>query len=584
MADKDLIFDRIANALLCDYSSVYYVNAVTNEYMWYSIDPDFRSLSIEQEGEDFFENVKRDALAVVYPEDLEPFLEKMQKERLLSEMKNGMMKSILYRLVIDGKPIYHSLRLIRGISDRDDYFILGVKNVDREMRTELEAQRLEREKDTFNQIARSLAEHYDVIYYVDIETDGYIEFSSTNLYRALEVPEKGTNFFVESKKNLERVVHPDDRKLIAPFFDKKKLLKRIKTTKAVSDGYRLIVGENEYSYARINTMLTKDKKHIMFCVEDINAEVKAERELKATQQKSITYGQIAASLADKYDSIYYIDTVTNTFQQYTSSNEYSMLDLERSGSDFFTAAVNKIKRDIYEEDREKVLDAINDKSFLSNPESGGTISLTYRHDINGEIKYVNMRYAWADDKRHIILGIANIDEQIRREKEQLKAIRTANEKAMSDELTGVRNKNAYQEYEQAVQDEIDGGSCQPFAIVICDLNYLKQINDTLGHKMGDEYIKNACSMICTTFAHSPVFRIGGDEFVAVLKGNDFSKREELLENFRSQVLENCKSGEGPVIASGMAEFMAGADRKVASVFERSDSLMYENKKLLKSNR
>ena len=67
--DSNEIFNRIAEALLIDYSSVYYVNAVTNEYKWYSLDPEFRSLQIEQDGKDFFVNIVRDADQVVYEED-----------------------------------------------------------------------------------------------------------------------------------------------------------------------------------------------------------------------------------------------------------------------------------------------------------------------------------------------------------------------------------------------------------------------------------------------------------------------------------------------------------------------------------
>ena len=167
---NDHIFNKIAQALLVDYTSVYYVNAVTNEYQWYSANPEFHSLHIEQGGEDFFKNLIRDADQVVYEPDKHIFMRDIQKENLLAQMKKGTMQSIKYRLVIDGKPVYHSLRLIRGLSDDDDYFILGVLNIDKQERSRLEAQKVEQEREIFNQIAASLAEHYDTIYYIDIET------------------------------------------------------------------------------------------------------------------------------------------------------------------------------------------------------------------------------------------------------------------------------------------------------------------------------------------------------------------------------------------------------------------------------
>ncbi|MBQ2580270.1 MAG: hypothetical protein II574_01430, partial [Ruminococcus sp.] len=133
MVTNDPIFNKIAQALLVDYTSVYYVNAVTNEYQWYSADDEFHSLHLEQRGEDFFKNLVRDAEKVIYEPDKHIFTKDIQKEKLLAEMKKGTMQSIEYRLMIDGRPVYHSLRLIRGLSDNDDYFILGVINIDKQV-------------------------------------------------------------------------------------------------------------------------------------------------------------------------------------------------------------------------------------------------------------------------------------------------------------------------------------------------------------------------------------------------------------------------------------------------------------------
>ena len=64
MISSESVIKRIADALLVDYTSVYYVDAKTNEYYWYSVDPDFCSLKIEPKGDDFFVNIVRDAKQV----------------------------------------------------------------------------------------------------------------------------------------------------------------------------------------------------------------------------------------------------------------------------------------------------------------------------------------------------------------------------------------------------------------------------------------------------------------------------------------------------------------------------------------
>lgn len=101
------------------------------------------------------------------------------------------------------------------------------------------------------------------------------------------------------------------------------------------------------------------------------------------------------------------------------------------------------------------------------------------------------------------------------------------EMANRDALTGVKSRHAYAEKEKALDEAIANGSIEAFALVICDLNGLKFINDEYGHKAGDERIKQASKMICDFFAHSPVFRNGGDEFVVYLTGRDYEERHEI---------------------------------------------------------
>ena len=148
MSIQDDVFKKIAEALLVDYSSVYYVNAVTNEYYWYSVNPEIHSLSLEPGGDDFFKNIVRDCKKVIYKEDQHIFLEGMQKEKLLNAMKKGSMQSIDYRLMIGGKPVWHSLRMIRGLDDNADYFILGVLNIDEEYHRRESERETARQKET----------------------------------------------------------------------------------------------------------------------------------------------------------------------------------------------------------------------------------------------------------------------------------------------------------------------------------------------------------------------------------------------------------------------------------------------------
>ena len=161
----------------------------------------------------------------------------------------------------------------------------------------------------------------------------------------------------------------------------------------------------------------------------------------------------------------------------------------------------------------------------------------------GKTQYTRMEVTYSSDHSHFIICVENRDNDVRREQEQLAALSVANEMARRDELTHVKNKTAYHEKEKELQRQIDDSGA-PFGIVVCDINSLKMINDTEGHRAGDEYIKACCTLICRTYQHSPVYRIGGDEFVVILQGDDYANRTKLLAALQRQAEESIRISEG----------------------------------------
>ena len=183
----------------------------------------------------------------------------------------------------------------------------------------------------------------------------------------------------------------------------------------------------------------------------------------------------------------------------------------------------------------------------------------------------------------LVILLSNYSVIQKRNRERDSALMNARAVANTDPLTGVKSRHAYLEQEAVMDQGIWAGHMEPFAVVLCDVNNLKEINDTLGHKAGDEYIRGSCRLVCQYFRHSSVFRVGGDEFVAVLTGTDYEQRRELHQGLVQRFEENCRRGE-PVMATGMAEFHPRQDRRFSCVFERADKEMYERKRQLKQLR
>lgn len=153
--------------------------------------------------------------------------------------------------------------------------------------------------------------------------------------------------------------------------------------------------------------------------------------------------------------------------------------------------------------------------------------------------------------------------------------------AYKDVLTSVRNKTAFAEQKFVLEKMIAEGALKDFGIVVFDINNLKIVNDTYGHDEGDRHIRRGCKIICNSFKHSPVYRIGGDEFVAFLEGDAYKERGVLLTLFNDRIEDNIKNG-GVVVSAGMTVFDPETDKDFDSLFERADKKMYERKNEIKS--
>jgi diguanylate cyclase (GGDEF)-like protein len=164
-----------------------------------------------------------------------------------------------------------------------------------------------------------------------------------------------------------------------------------------------------------------------------------------------------------------------------------------------------------------------------------------------------------------------------------------NKRAYVDSLTHVRNKGAYSRYIEGIQERIDRKNDEVvFAVGMFDCDNLKYINDRYGHEKGDVYLMTACRLICRVFQHSPVFRLGGDEFCVILQNEDFQNKDALSQQFFDAMVEISSSAETEWeevhVAMGISSYDKQTDHNVNDVVRRADELMYENKRMRKRGR
>lgn len=150
--------------------------------------------------------------------------------------------------------------------------------------------------------------------------------------------------------------------------------------------------------------------------------------------------------------------------------------------------------------------------------------------------------------------------------------------ALHDALTKLSNRTAFEK-------DLSGYEVKPgCGAAMFDLNNLKYFNDVHGHAMGDYYIIVCSEIIQDIFgSHGNVYRIGGDEFCAVLNSIDEEKFEELrrkmndrIESLNGRFFENKMS-----VASGYADYDGEVDQSIHDTVKRADEKMYECKTAMK---
>ena len=158
--------------------------------------------------------------------------------------------------------------------------------------------------------------------------------------------------------------------------------------------------------------------------------------------------------------------------------------------------------------------------------------------------------------------------------------------ASQDTLTGFKNYAAYTAVISELNESIEQGDDPKFSVVMMDVNGLKKINDTYGHEAGNELILGGAKLMDIAFSDCDIYRIGGDEFVVILRDECYSNRKERFEMFTSLMEDATFSASGielPVtVAAGIADYDKELHSTYEDVFHCADAYMYQNKDACKA--
>lgn len=160
-------------------------------------------------------------------------------------------------------------------------------------------------------------------------------------------------------------------------------------------------------------------------------------------------------------------------------------------------------------------------------------------------------------------------------------VKRIKDRAFIEYNTGLYNRNCY-EFDRKEYENVE--KYNDIAVMICDLNYLKLVNDTYGHLEGDIQIALASEILQSSFnSAKKIYRAGGDEFLLVFMNPSIETIEEEIKSARERCIVKSSNRPVPVeIAIGYAVLREGETYK--EMVKRADDLMYADKKAMKGKR
>jgi diguanylate cyclase (GGDEF)-like protein len=148
--------------------------------------------------------------------------------------------------------------------------------------------------------------------------------------------------------------------------------------------------------------------------------------------------------------------------------------------------------------------------------------------------------------------------------------------ASTDLLTTTWNRR---HFEQAVEGEIQRSSRygHPVTMLLLDIDHFKRVNDTFGHTVGDQVIREVANCIRSVIRLSDsLTRWGGEEFIILMPNTGLSSAAVLAERIRESIATHDFEGIGPVTASlGLAEYLPSGSQE--EWLDRADRAMYRAK-------
>ena len=333
----------------------------------------------------------------------------------IEQMTRGEMSELEYAW----NHQYNGIIFIKSHGGRNHSYTEGVRlegcsvDVTEQMEFKLHL----RELAQYSDIANTLGDGFDNIYYVDINDNSFIEFNARGVVKTLDAKICG-DFFEGFVRALEKVVYRDDWNTVKEFVRKKKLLKALEKDRAVSIAFRFLIDGQPVFY-RLKAAKTPDSEnHIVVTLENVDEEESA----KAEQAREEKFNDnIIKILSQDYSGLYLFN-IRNNSGNSVSFDKFDKAREEYGAEDLRHLLMWFLNTRVHPDDRDELESLTDIETIRKKLASVKSYSVTFRCDYDGIYKYTELTLAKAENVEeepvNIAVGYAEVDSQYRAELER----------------------------------------------------------------------------------------------------------------------------------------------------------------------
>ncbi|MCR5232982.1 MAG: GGDEF domain-containing phosphodiesterase [Lachnospiraceae bacterium] len=259
---------------------------------------------------------------------------------------------------------------------------------------------------TYSNIAKSLAANYFMLYYVNIETEDFIIFSSEEGKESMALEKRDTDFFEKSRIDAVKYVYQDDLDGVLSAFTKENIIRSLNEQGSFTLTYRMNYDKGPAYVNMKIAKVTGFNEYIIIAISNIDLQMQKQKLYEKMLRESIVYSRISA-LVGEYICMYAVNLDTEYYIECTSNKDFKDYGLAEHGEDFFKTTREKSRNLVYKDDLERFIESFTKEKVLETIREKGKFEIKYRLMFDGKPKDVTLRAVLTkeNDGDKLIVGI-----------------------------------------------------------------------------------------------------------------------------------------------------------------------------------